>query len=66
MATGKLAEIERAAIRIQTKRFNDFFEEQEYQSKLKGHKLPTVNDDENPAPGTGRNYESALEKESKQ
>lgn len=35
MATGKLAEVEQAAIRIQTKRFNEYFEEQQYQQQLR-------------------------------
>jgi len=33
MATGKLAEVEEAAMRIQTKRFNDHFEEQAFQKE---------------------------------
>lgn len=39
MATGKLAEVEEAAIRIQTKRFNDYFEEQEYKAAKRKEEL---------------------------
>lgn len=50
MADGRLKEVEEAAVRIQTKRFNDFFEEQAYQAEKRNEQTPKQ-EDETPKAG---------------
>jgi len=52
MAEGKLKEVERDATRIQTKRFNDHFEEQAYKAEdAKAKEAPVKESDDSDKKG---------------